>query len=489
MSAGPVRSAPAAPSSLIVGGTALAMAVGAFAVAARPSAAALGLLAVAAALPYAAVVAPNLRRILLGAILVDVLLQWDLNIGFRSDLAELGAEGGLSLSLTTFALAGLYVLWALERTRPRSAAPRPVVKPARPLIAYVAVCALSVAVARDVALSVYYVALLVQTLLLFVYVVSWVRERADLLFVVTTLMAALLAESALIVFLAVTEANFTVAGITTESALPGADSDAYNRLGGTISSANTAGSVLALLMAVALGVLVSPVPRRLRQLALAALAVAVPALVLTGSRGGWVAFAVAAVIVTVLAVRRGAIRPRRAVGTAVAIAVLALPVGSIVVDRVANPSPGSDSSRVSMARFAVEIIGDRPLLGVGVNNVAAVIPEYAGPEFTRQFIYTIHNKYLLVASEAGLAALLAFAWFLLATLASGVRSLRAADPVVAGLAGGLVAGLVGHMVHMTVDMFGSRASVQILWLVAALLTAMAAMASASRGRPAGSATV
>jgi O-antigen ligase len=160
--------------------------------------------------------------------------------------------------------------------------------------------------------------------------------------------------------------------------------------------------------------------------------------------------------------------------------VLALPVGGIVSERVTTNDRGSAASRIPMARLAFEMIGDRPLLGVGVNNVGVELRNYAGPQFTRQFIYTIHNKYLLVASEAGIPALLAFLWFLGATAARGARCLRSPDPLVAGLAVGLLGGFVGHLLNMTVDIFASRPQVQALWFVAGLLAALAAMADRDR---------
>ena len=131
-----------------------------------------------------------------------------------------------------------------------------------------------------------------------------------------------------------------------------------------------------------------------------------------------------------------------------------------------------------MARLAEDIIQAHPLLGVGVNNVGINIRDFAGPEFNGQCLYTIHNKYLLVWSEAGIAALVAFLWFLAATLRQGWRSARANDDLLSPLALGLTAAIAGQLVHMTVDIFKSRPQVQLLWLVAALLIAMASIVQA-----------
>lgn len=460
--------------ALIVGGTACVIAAGAFATTSSGSRLSLVALPVAALVPYAMLAIGDLRRVLLAAIVADVFLQWDINFGYQAAPGALGAEAGLNVSLTTFALAGLYALWAAERSRPYNDAPAPVLEPACPLFAYVGISALSIAAARDPALGVYYLALLVQTLLAFIYLVSTVRSRADLLFVVTALMVAVAVEGALMLALYVTGANFDIAGINTNYPIPGGPSAVgYTRVGGTIGTPNTAAGVLVVLLPLALALVVGPSPRFARIAAAAALATGVPALVVTGSRGGWGGLIIGCIVLAVVGVTRGELPTRRVIGAALVAAALALPLGGLVAARIKDPAPGSSASRVSMARLAVRMIDDRPVLGVGLNNVGVNIGDYAGPEFTRQFVFTIHDKYLLVASESGPFALAAFVWFLAATIANGLRCLRSRDRLAVWIAAGLLSGVIAQMVHMTVDIFASRPQVEALWIAAALLAAMA----------------
>lgn len=431
----------------------------------------------AALLPYAVLIARHLRRVLLGAILLDVVLQWDVNFGYRTEAGKLGAEAGLNISLTTFALAGLYGLWALERTRPHNDGARLRLWSARPLLVYVGISALSVWVARDPVLGGYMVALLVQTLLLFIYIVSTVRTRAEVIFVMTMLMAALLLEGALMLIMQLTGLSFSLLGLDT-TAWEDAGMGEYARAAGTLGSPNTAAGVLELLVPAALALLAVEVGRPVRVLAGAALVVGLLALVSTGSRGGWAALVVSFAVLGFVGIRQGLIRPRTAAIAALATVVLLLPVVGMIVDRVVNETPGAAYSRIPLARIAWNMIQANPLLGVGLNNFVPNIPEYAGPEFSREWIYNVHNKYLLVASEAGIPALIAFLWFLAATVRNGVRCLGSSDPLFAALGAGLAAGVVGQMVHMNTDIFAGRASVQALWVMAALLAVLAALARA-----------
>jgi O-antigen ligase len=123
-------------------------------------------------------------------------------------------------------------------------------------------------------------------------------------------------------------------------------------------------------------------------------------------------------------------------------------------------------------KLGLRVIMDNPVLGVGVNNFPIVMKQYIRQEFGRAWLYAVHNKYLLVWAEAGIGGLLAFIWFLLATIRRGWDCWNLKDRFLSPLALGFTAAIAGQMVHMFVDVFNSRPQVQLLWLVAGLITAM-----------------
>jgi putative inorganic carbon (HCO3(-)) transporter len=407
----------------------------------------LGLVAAAGVCVIAAV--GDARRVLLALAILDVPLQWDINFGYREDAAEIGALGGLNVSITTMALLGLYTLWWWKR--------RPELRwrPAAPLLAFVGIEALSLTVARDRGLGAYEVVMLVQTLALFVYVASTVRTPADVRFLVTMLCGALLVEALIIVALGVAGGGA--------------------RLGGTVGSPNTAASFLGLVIPLALAHSLAPGPRALRLLGAVAAGTGLIALIMTGSRGGWLGFVISFAVLALGGARLGLVRARGVAVAALVLALLAVPFANVIEARVTSDDRGSAESRVSMAHLAWDIIEDHPLLGVGANNVGGRIADYQGPEFAGQFLYTIHNRYLLAWAEAGVGAALALVWFLLATLARAGRATRAADPLVAASGVAIAAAVAAQAVHMSVDIFQSRPQTQGLWLVAGLAAAVAAM--------------
>ncbi len=420
----------------------------------------------------------DVRRLLLIAVVFDTSLQWEKNFGWNPSAANLGALGGLNVSVTTIALAGLYILWARQRGEPRSTMPGVRWKPAAPLIAYVALETASLSVARDKLLGVFELALLAQTLLLFVYIVSTVRTREEVRMIAIALVASLLLESVLIIVLRVTGYQFKFGGLS--SHVDPTTTAADQRLGGTIGAPNTAAAFLELLIPLAGGLLMTPISKKVRRLCQASITFGVISMILTQSRGGWISLGISAVVLVFFAVRRGLLPVRVAVAGLIAIVVVMAPFRGTISNRITANDNGSAASRVSLATIAFHMIEHHPLLGVGVNNVGLNVPDYAGPQYDGTFVYTVHDKYLLVWSEAGLFALLAFLWFLAVTIRRGRSAARARDPLLSPLALGLTAGILGELVHMGVDLFQSRPQVQLLWLVASLLAAMAAIVERER---------
>jgi O-antigen ligase len=108
--------------------------------------------------------------------------------------------------------------------------------------------------------------------------------------------------------------------------------------------------------------------------------------------------------------------------------------------------------------------------------------QYVTPDFSAyggEWLYTVHNKYLLVWAQTGLGGLITFIAVLIVALINGWRAWRLQDRFLSPLALGLGAGLVGHMVHMWVDVFAARPQIQTLWICSALLAGLAQVAQSA----------
>src|SRR5206468_10284566 len=220
-------------------------------------------------------------------------------------------------------------------------------------------------------------------------------------------------------------------------------------------------------------VLASNVERFRKILAAFGLAAGAAALVATLTRGGWIAAALSVVIVCMALWRRG--RLSRVVLWLAALATaMALIFHSSIAARLSGDDEVSAHVRIPLMATAFRIISDHPVLGVGVNNYTAAPPDYASMH-QDDWIFTVHNQYLVVWAETGLVGLAAFLWFLAATIRSGLEAWRRNDRLLSPLALGFTAALIGQMVHMQVDLFNGRPQLQLLVTVAALIGAMSRM--------------
>jgi putative inorganic carbon (HCO3(-)) transporter len=421
--------------------------------------------------PYLVLRREYVQKILLAIVILDIPLQLGTHFFYREADAVSGALGGLSISATTIALLGLYLSWFVRTIENRISNSRQPTKVNLSLLCYLAFTALSLFVAQDVRLSFFELFLLMQMYLLFLYVANSVRTREEVVFVVSFLLIGCLIESVVMVALAFSNLPSGLWGpfhLRVDTQPHGG----FSRIGGTIGSPNEAGAYLSLLLSLAVSLLFSDTPRKCKWLAAGVIGVGAAALILTFSRGAWLSFFSAIVLFYVSLWRRN--RPSFKVPL-VAIAVLLisyLPFYNAVEGRLLADDNGSAQSRIPLMNLAFRIIADHPLLGVGSNNFSTVMEGYVTRELQQGFLYTVHNKYLLVWSEVGVGGLLAYLACLFGVLRKGWACWKFNDPLLAPLALGITAASLGYMVHQTVDIFHDRAVTQLLWLVAGLLFAM-----------------
>lgn len=408
----------------------------------------------------------NFQRLLLGVIILEIPIQVDTYLSYQEKWAEVGAIGGFNLSLTTICLVALYAAWLIQYGTASGFPGRDRLYVSAPLTAYLAIAVVSCFFAENRILALSSVTLLFQAYLIFLYVANQVRSRGDVVFVVSLLFVALALQGAIMLVLSTLGRNVNLGPIA-------ATVSPNLRVEGTIGSSNSAASYLALLMAPALGVLVTPVHRSVKMLAIVALCLSGVAILFTLSRGGWLAVGLSLSLFCMFAWYQR----RISVWVPVTILLFGLILGGVfqknITNRLFSDDGGSALSRIPLNQTAWQIIGDYPALGVGANNSTVVASRYAMlPEYRQEWFYATHNKYLLDWEELGLLGLAAFLWFLLSTMRTGWKTWQRQDVLLAPIALGLTVAVAGQMLHMTVDIFNNRAQVQMLWLCAGFVVAL-----------------
>ena len=201
-------------------------------------------------------------------------------------------------------------------------------------------------------------------------------------------------------------------------------------------------------------------------------------LILTYSRGGWIGFVICLLIFLLLLVYwyssqlplvwRGVAIPV-VLGSCAGVIALAVIFAEPVRDRVfsifAGRGDSSNNFRINVWAAVVEMIHDRPILGIGPGNNAfnAIYPLYQRPRFTALSAYSI---FLEVAVESGIVGFSCFLWLLVVTFNRGMQQLGYLRQSLNSQGFWLmaaIAAMAGMLSHGLVDTVWYRPEVSTLW--------------------------
>jgi len=164
-------------------------------------------------------------------------------------------------------------------------------------------------------------------------------------------------------------------------------------------------------------------------------------------------------------------RPRLllAAPAAALVAILVAPVP--VVARAMSIGDLSDPAaydRLCMAEAGLRMIGERPLLGLGPNEVKRLYPLYRHPTAPRLLVPHLHDVYLELAAERGLPELAVYLSLLVAASLTAYRGFRRGGSD-ADLHLGALGALVGFAVAgLFEDNWGSTSVQRVALVVIAL---------------------
>src|SRR5579864_3392185 len=119
--------------------------------------------------PFAALTTGFVQKALVAIVVLDIPLQIGTHFYYREDDASLGALGGLGISITTIALAALYLSWCFRALAAGRRAGREVYFNVA-LTTYLAIAALSTLFAQNGSLALFELFLFFESYLVYVYV-------------------------------------------------------------------------------------------------------------------------------------------------------------------------------------------------------------------------------------------------------------------------------------------------------------------------------
>lgn len=201
-------------------------------------------------------------------------------------------------------------------------------------------------------------------------------------------------------------------------------------------------------------------------------------LILTFSRGGWIGFVAAGFVFVMLLVYWFSIYLPRfwqiwalpiVLGATTTLLVLAVVAIDPLRDRVASMFSGrNDSSnnfRINVWMAVIEMVKDRPVLGIGPGNDAfnQVYPKYQQAGYTALSAYSIVLEILV---ETGFIGLSCFLWILMVTLTQGwvqIQRLRQVASRDGFWLMAAIATMIGMLGHGMFDTVWYRPQVSTLW--------------------------
>jgi len=221
-------------------------------------------------------------------------------------------------------------------------------------------------------------------------------------------------------------------------------------------------------------------------LALLATGINTLCLILTLSRGGWVGFLIAGFVLLTLVVqywsiwftpfwRRWAL-PVLLGGTAALLVLGVLSVGTLrarVLSMFVGRADSSNNFRINVWAAVVDMIRDRPILGIGPGNDAfnQVYPFYQRPRYTALSAYSV---FLEVLVEGGIVGLLAFLWLMLMIFQQGwtqLQKLRETQAIQGYWLMGAIASVAGILGQGIADTVMYRPQISTLWWMAIAIVA------------------
>ena len=214
--------------------------------------------------------------------------------------------------------------------------------------------------------------------------------------------------------------------------------------------------------------------------------VPVGALVLSGSRGGIIGFALELCVLAVLArTRRAGEGPRMMALAAVALAAVAVVAwigAGKAIERFSSARQDlTMSRRSSMVRGAAGVFFAHPIKGSGLGTLVSVYPRYE-TLYDGYVVQHVHNDYMEALAETGVAGGLcglAFLWLLYREARKGFEAER--SHFGPGLRAGAIAAVIGLLLHSFIDFNLHIPSNALLFLLQAFLATSDPISLDARG--------
>ncbi|HNR67374.1 MAG TPA: O-antigen ligase family protein [bacterium] len=413
------------------------------------------LLSLALAFPFVALISGNVRRFLLFSLCFTLPIQIDVNfIHLFEEQAGASTMGVALRDIFVLLMLGYGIIQSAKKT----------VKPAKfytalafPAVLYFEAALLSLLWAPRLDLATLELVQMAKVMLLFWVVAYQLQDQRDLELCCWALALALGGQS-LIALMQYISGNTLGLAFLGEMQIEGEMVTSLQRVGGTLGHPNRLSWFLEILLPLTLGLVLLARTRIAWYTALVSFILGCSAMILTGSRGGWISTLVALTFFMVIAVKCHRMQSRQVFQLALFSAVVLVIVSFLFTEQLENrifgDDHGSAMGRIPTFQIAFNLIQDNPVGGVGINNYAVVMRKYNDTILGMRFSTIrrpVHNMYLLITGETGLIGLAAFLFLIFSLVRCLWRSVHSPNMAVSIIAISLLSGILAFLLHGFVD--------------------------------------
>jgi len=359
-----------------------------------------------------------------------------------------------------------------------------------PALVYLVLSGISAFHSADLSLSFSVIILMIKSYIAFLFFANMIKTEKNLLLVVFALVCGVMLQSFVGWIQYLTEGGFLkgVFGLPkTAFILKSQGQFMLSRVGGTVGHPNALAKYLCFCIPVILSyVLNERSNTTIRKLAFVSMIAGCVVLIMTLSRGSWMALGLALMYFFYERFRGYSKSRSKAVAMvfllSVMLAIATLGFSKHVRVRLFESDYGSARSRIPMAMVALNIISNHPISGVGLNNYTTVMGAYDRTREWQSYRWPapVHNSYLLIAAESGIPALVAFFWLIIAVFTQVKPALKRLDSPVAFLQIGFLGGLMTWLISGMFDRDFAGTNI-MFWFTIAMIMAAKRILSAEDG--------
>lgn len=401
---------------------------------------------------FASMMVKNQRHLFLALFFLGLPFITMKNIGTPKPM-HYGGPAGFYTAFYDLPLILLYLLWITEIVISKTAKVR-FSKSDLCMLGLIGISFLSMVNAVEIRLCLYEIFRLIIMYLIFFYLANTVTTKHDLKFIFVPLLIGLFFEAVLgiIQFWRGNLFGMSLIGEAQEMETFAG----ISRVGGTLGHPNALARYLAFLIPLTISLQFAPIKRRYKILCALIFLPSITALIMTLSRAGWTGFIISIVIIFLLNLKTRLFSLPRAVSIAtigiVLLTIIIIAFRGFIITRVYSDDSGSAASRIPLMKVAINMIKTHPFLGIGINNFTKVMENYDNtPEgITRGITSVVHNSYLFIASEIGVAGLFLFLFVLVQLYKKVLEILRSNDRFIIFLTVGISAGFISFLTQLFV---------------------------------------